>query len=272
MAFVYWIHFKEHTDVTTEGYVGITSTTVKKRIHQHRTAGKSSTCKRGISSIFKQYDSELIVTVLCECSVEYAGYLEFTLRPVENTAWNIAIGGNTVKMTAEGRLNVSNKLKGVPKPQHVLDAMNKARLLKPVSDESRRKWSIASKGHIKSPETRLKISQNRKGISPPRSQLSIDNSIATFLKKHPLDLPNQNKTVWLDCDFYYSEFLLGNSKYIASLKTGASKGSLGAMWKRFNLGFNPLTDPRWVSWKLSEGTSTSVTGNDTSNNNLENTA
>ena len=251
MAFVYWIHLKEHTDILTEGYVGITSRTVKERLKQHKQAGKSKRSKRGIAKVFNVLSDKLIVTTICECSIEYAGELEFKLRPNENIGWNLAAGGNTVSMTEEGRKRVSLAMKGVPKPQHVLDAMNNAMLAKPVSDESRRKWSAWATGRVNSPETRLKISQGRKGKSPPRARSSTEAAIATFASKHPLDLPNQNKTVWLLCDLYYEEYLKGHTRFVASQRVGGSKGSLVAMWKRFALGFNPLVDERWLEWKAS---------------------
>lgn len=251
MAFVYWIHLKEHTDILTEGYVGITSRTVEKRAGQHRLAGRSSRAVYGIAKIFKDYGDLLIFDTICECSIEYAGELENKLRPFERIGWNLAAGGNTVSMTEEGRKRVSLAMKGVPKPQHVLDAMNNARLAKPVSDESRRKWSAWATGRVNSPETRLKISQGRKGKSPPRARSSTEAAIATFTSKHPLDLPNQNKTVWLLCDLYYEYYLKGHSRYVASQRVGGSKGSLVAMWKRFALGFNPLIDERWLEWKAS---------------------
>lgn len=251
MAFVYWIHLKEHTDILTEGYVGITSRTVEIRASQHRLAGRSNRANFGIAKVFKEYGDLLIFDTLCECSIEYAGELENKLRPVECIGWNLAAGGNTVSMTTEGRKRISVASKGKPKPQHVLDAMNNARLAKPVSDESRRKWSAWATGRVNSPETRLKISQNRKGISPPRARSSTEAAITTFALKHPLDLPNQNKDVWILCDLYYEHYLKGCTRYVASQRVGGSKGSLVAMWKRFALGFNPLLDERWLEWKAS---------------------
>ena len=248
MAFVYWIHFKEHDDIFSQGYVGITSRTVQQRFNQHKKPDKKRSSV--IGKIMMEHGNSVIVTTLCECSINYAGELEFKLRPSEKIGWNLAIGGNTVKSTKEGRQRVSDALKGRKKPQHVMDAMNSARLSKPVSQETRDRISKSSKGRTNSPETRRKISENRKGINPPRSRESVLASIQTFADKHPLDLPNQNKEAWLKCDLFYHEFLKGHSRFIAAKNIGGSKGSLVAMWKRFTSGWNPLEDIRYRNYLL----------------------
>ena len=247
MAFVYWIHLKEHTDITKEGYIGITSRTVHDRYSQHKRTRKHR--NSNLQKVFKELNDRLVITTICECSIEYAGELENKLRPFENIGWNLASGGNTVTMTSEGRERVSKALKGVKKPQHVLDAMNAARLSKPVSEETRRKIAIAGTGRGWSQESKAKLSASKTGVSLVRQRSSTETAIETFANKHPLDLPNQNKAAWFMCDLYYFEFLKGHSKFVANKNVPNSNGGLVAMWKRFKLGFNPLTDERWLKWK-----------------------
>lgn len=246
MAFVYWLHLKEHTDILKEGYVGITSRTVKQRFNQHKTTKTHR--NEHLQKVFRE-DADVIVTTICECSIEYAGELESKLRPFERIGWNIAAGGNTVSMTEEGKRRVSIALKGRKKPQHVMDAMNTARLLKPISDESRLKWSIAATGRFWDQAQKDKLSASRKGVSQIRARSSTEAAIQTFADKHPLDLTHLNKEAWLMCDLYYAEFLKGNSKFVANRIVPNSNGGLVAMWKRFKLGFNPLVDERWLAWK-----------------------
>lgn len=247
MAFVYWLHLKEHTDILKEGYVGITSRTVEKRFGQHRITKTHK--NEHLQKAFRE-KLDIIVTTICECSIEYAGELESKLRPFERIGWNIAAGGNTVSMTEEGKKRVSIALKGRKKPQHVMDAMNTARLLKPISEETRLKWSIAGKGRTHTEEAKKKISDSWIDRPPQiRERKSTESLIQTFADKHPLDLPNQNKEAWLMCDLYYAEFLKGNSKFVANKIVPNSNGGLVAMWKRFKLGFNPLIDERWLAWK-----------------------
>jgi len=35
MAVVYWIHLPEHTDIASQGYVGVSNTTASKRFTHH---------------------------------------------------------------------------------------------------------------------------------------------------------------------------------------------------------------------------------------------
>ena len=95
MAFVYWIRKKEHTDIFTQGYVGITAKTVESRYKRHR---ENANCNNPIDNILykamlKYGSDNLVVSAVVECSYEYASDLEKKLRPTRYIGWNIAIGG-----------------------------------------------------------------------------------------------------------------------------------------------------------------------------------
>lgn len=252
MAFVYWIRLKEHTDIFTEGYVGITSKTVGERFRLHIAASKKTDNikKYYIAKVISEQYDNIVVETICKCSIEYAGFIENKLRPFERIGWNTAKGGNTVSMTKEGRLRVSKALKGVPKSPELIRKMNEARLSAPVSKETREKISKSLLGIKRSEETKLKISKVHKTrTNYPRTEEAIESHVKTFLNKHPLDLPNINFSAWLDADFYYERFLEGLSVFQAAKIKGISKGALRAMWKRFKLGFIPLKDERWVEFR-----------------------
>lgn len=252
MAFVYWIWLKEHTDIFTEGYVGITSKTVSERYRLHVVASKKKDefKKYRIAEVISERYDDIVVDTICECSIEYAGLLENKLRPFEKIGWNTAKGGNTVSMTEEGRLRVSKALKGVPKNPELIRKMNEVRLSTPVSKETREKISKSLLGIKRSEETRMKLSNSHKTrTSYVRTDAAIEKHVKTYLNKHPLDLPNINFSVWLDADFYYERFLEGLSVFQAAKIKGISKGTLRAMWKRFKLGFIPLKDERWVEFR-----------------------
>ena len=241
MAFVYWIKSPKDTDIFSQGYVGITSRTVSQRLKQHINLSKREDTP--VNRLLRTGDYEVIT--ICECSIEYAGYLENKLRPSEFIGLNRAGGGNIVKMTTEGRESVSKALRGVPKPKHVVDAMNSARMLLGVSDETRIKISKANKGRRVSDETRKKMSEARKLVKmPTRKQSSIERQVETFKNKHPLDLANVNFTVWEKCIDLYHLFKAGYSRYRAGKVFSFSKVSLRMMWVRFEEGFNPENDER----------------------------
>lgn len=94
LHFVYWIHLSDHTDITTQGYVGITSQGVEKRFKKHCSSAKSVNFL--ISRAINKYGAEnLIVDTLCMCSAEYAKSIEKKLRPHNFIGWNMRVGGKS---------------------------------------------------------------------------------------------------------------------------------------------------------------------------------
>jgi hypothetical protein len=100
-SFVYWIKHKDHTDINTEGYVGITSGSVKRRYSTHLRVAKKlkNGEKQKASSIgivhraMVKYGDDIELVVLCECDLDYARWLENKLRPAPLIGWNICVGG-----------------------------------------------------------------------------------------------------------------------------------------------------------------------------------
>ena len=86
---IYWIKYPEHTDPYQEGYIGLTSQTVEKRLleHKHNRKNKllSNRCKK-----------ELIQTVCLHDNLieSEARIIEEKYRPLENIGWNINKGGD----------------------------------------------------------------------------------------------------------------------------------------------------------------------------------
>lgn len=97
MAEVYWIHLPEHTDMFTEGYIGITSKTAKERFKTHLKDSKRNDRPRSVinNAVFK-YKDVLIVETLLICTPEYASEVEAKLRPSPRIGWNLAPGGGDV--------------------------------------------------------------------------------------------------------------------------------------------------------------------------------
>ena len=108
---VYWVHLPEHTDISTEGYVGITIKTVAKRFAQHKVRAKRGDAYTFSNAIVK-HGKSLVCTTLLQGSVEYCRYIENKLRPTPNVGWNINIGGDVPPMsgrthTSESRAKMS---------------------------------------------------------------------------------------------------------------------------------------------------------------------
>jgi hypothetical protein len=88
-AALYWIRLPEHTDIFTEGYVGITKNNVKRRWIQHFEKRKNNIVKRILES-----EQHLIFQVMLYADTrQYCESIEKALRPLKNIGWNVAPGG-----------------------------------------------------------------------------------------------------------------------------------------------------------------------------------
>jgi len=89
---VYWIRDPEHTDVFTEGYVGVTSD-LRKRVKSHvRNAFKGDYY---LHRTYKKHlkDEDFVVEKLLIAPRWYCLEIEYKLRPERYVGWNTAIGG-----------------------------------------------------------------------------------------------------------------------------------------------------------------------------------
>lgn len=199
MTFVYWIHLEEHSDIYTEGYVGITTADDPiKRFRKHQSDARNPSTSFVVHNAMNKYGDDIKFTVLHECSKDEATSLEEHYRPQPNIGWNILKGGD-----------------------HPLTG---------------RTWSDSQ---------REKFKATRKSAPPPvRNPLSTLKHKTTFENKHPLDLHGINLELWSHCIILYDLFLKGDSSYVATRRLNFSKGSVSAMWKRFNTGWNPKQDDR----------------------------
>jgi group I intron endonuclease len=89
MTKVYWIRHNKHSDVLTEGYIGITNN-LNNRLRYHKERNTNKKLRNAIS----KYQDEIIVDVLYEYDTEdEALQKEEELRPKEFIGWNLAPGG-----------------------------------------------------------------------------------------------------------------------------------------------------------------------------------
>lgn len=94
-AILYWLHLKEHTDVFTQGYVGVTTRLIDVRFKEHCSRFNNSYNQYNpLHLAFAEYGIENIVkTRLCVCDVKQAYELEKVFRPFEYMGWNTVEGG-----------------------------------------------------------------------------------------------------------------------------------------------------------------------------------
>jgi len=79
MAYLYWVHLPEHTDIFSQGYVGVTEN-CKNRFRSHKFK-------------FKEFAQFLISEVILIADNSYCYLIEKKLRPSKNIGWNKSIGG-----------------------------------------------------------------------------------------------------------------------------------------------------------------------------------
>jgi len=107
--YLYWIHRGCHTNIKTEGYIGVTYN-FEKRFRQHKINANLDMRNHVINAI-RKYDN-LIYDILCMGSREYICELENNLRPKTNIGWNIAIGGKIPippKIDRSTRIQIAKK-------------------------------------------------------------------------------------------------------------------------------------------------------------------
>lgn len=90
MYYVYWIRSKKHTDVLTQGYVGITSN-LPDRLRSHKKNKRKTPLTCAVS---KHGWDNLVVDILHEgLSLQDALSIELNLRPSIHIGWNCQKGG-----------------------------------------------------------------------------------------------------------------------------------------------------------------------------------
>lgn len=93
IAELYWIHLKEHSDMFSQGYIGVTTLGTKERFTHHKRQSTKKSSKTVITSAIRKYGDELIVDCICIGEESYIYDLENKLRPVKAIGWNLAVGG-----------------------------------------------------------------------------------------------------------------------------------------------------------------------------------
>lgn len=222
-CFVYWVHLPEHTNIFTQGYVGITTKTVGERFQQHVWNSSSGSKNNTINNAINKYKDAIVCTTILEGSLEYCLLVENKLRQAPNTGWNINVGGDVPPMV--GRKH---------------------------SEDTKRKISVNRK-LAQTPELIAKCMRN---LVPggPRSIKGAENIRKAKQDTGGWRLPWSNKQLWLYADVIYESMLEFPTKGSGAIQT-ASKvpktvGNILNIFNKIkNTGWIPFQDPEWLLWK-----------------------
>lgn len=276
MAFVYWVHTSEMTDMWDQGYIGYTGNTVKDRFRSHKKMALS----KGVYPIhnaIRKYGNNLIVTTVLEGSPEYCLSAEKALRPLPNTGWNIAIGGDAPMMgkkhSEETIAKMIARKIGHKHSESTLEAMCVAQQKVVKSEEfiskliernkqgnseiTRLKISQSRLGILPSEETKQKWSENRKGegnsffgkTHSDESRKKISEAAKARMAISPWTHPTAKATNWcraIELYELYTQHKGLTEAYLRKLSKVDFK--FPSMHRKFSAGWNPSEDNLYMAW------------------------
>ena len=225
MAFVYWIRLPEHTDMFTQGYIGVTKRSVERRYSEHLRDTRR--WKTKLYNAMLKYEEKVFVQTLVECDIDYAYALEEKLRPQENIGWNTAQGGQLKFLALAPRER---------------------------SPEYRRKISDSLKNQVWRDESRQKLSQSLKlfykeNPMPPKGPANPE-SIAKRERTRFKTSWGKNPSIWQDAHLMWYWMLdnPGIKVYKAAKILGFFAQPLRVVFRQMKAGWNPSEDVDWIEW------------------------
>ncbi len=171
---VYWIHTAEHTDMFTQGYVGI-SNSIKDRFESHKNRPSNTHLKNAIN---KYGWDNLVKDVVLIADKTYCLMIELKLRAEDNIGWNVVKGGG---MPPSATGTTFNKGKTAWNKNIACSKSTKIKIS--LANKGRSTWN---KGIETSDETKQK--QSLVKIGKPSPRLGMKNSpehIAKIIANRP---------------------------------------------------------------------------------------
>lgn len=229
MAFVYWIHLAEHTDISKDGYIGFTSRTVDQRFTQHKQSMTETKLSHYVLyRAMKKYGKRLVVTTLVEGSPDYCLEVEGRLRPLPSTGWNMSCGGVAARL-------------GCAHNEETCAKISKAQTGRVITEAHRAAISSGNMGRVHSEGTRLKQSIAAK----KRAIREKEEGSQKWIR------PTANKDVWEHAIFLYNVFHENNNcgcVKLCELSGMFDKVKLRGMHSDFKAGWCPSNDPLYMRW------------------------
>ena len=119
MPIVYWIHYPEHTNPLTEGYVGVTDDlTTRLKVHKRNAEKKVAGPKDEV--LVGPRSHEIVIDTIFEGLPAECADEEIRLRPTREIGWNVSPGGSYNRRTQEEKLERRFKQGWISKNQYEL--------------------------------------------------------------------------------------------------------------------------------------------------------
>jgi hypothetical protein len=172
-AEVYWIRAPHHSNMTLEGYVGVSKNAKKRWLYGHNWAHRKGRHDnpRLANAISKYGWDNLIKTVLVVADENYCYDLERKLRPEDSIGWNLVTGGGKPPITKPRGENYISPLKGKARETPWMVGRIPSNKGVPASEELRKKLSEAGKGKKNTPEHLAKRMESRRLTRIARGQI-----------------------------------------------------------------------------------------------------
>lgn len=148
-AQVYWIRAEHHSDIKSEGYVGVSKNAKKRWEYGHKWAhAKGRHDNPKLSHAIAKYGWEsLVKTVVVIADESYCYDLENKLRPSNEIGWNLVPGGCKPPVSKPRGPDYVSPLKGVSRPTPWLIGQKSAPSLEACSAGGKK-----AKGRKQTPE------------------------------------------------------------------------------------------------------------------------
>lgn len=181
---VYWIRRKDHNNILSEGYVGITNN-IDNRMKQHKKS------KNIVGKAIRKYQDIVVDIIHLNISKKEALQVENNLRPVEMIGWNMCAGGNippiqkntkrsNCKQSLRGENRTEKQKQASARQSIILKGRQSPNLNKAMSEEQKKKISHSLKGRkVGSPSEMHKKKLSDAAILRPKLPCPVCGVLAT---------------------------------------------------------------------------------------------
>ena len=173
---VYWVRHADHTDLLTQGYVGVTAY-FDRRMKEHN----KKTENRYFRHAIQKYGWDgLVKEQILIADEDYCLDIEAKLRPADKIGWNLVKGGGKPPVAYGNKVRLGRS------------PWNKG---KPHSDVTKQKLSVAVAKVWEDPEHKERMKAKLKGRVSPRKGVKLSAELIEKMRMSKIGKPSKRKGV-----------------------------------------------------------------------------